>query len=76
VRDFKYLRDALSDPYADALQAQNEGKACTHCHSRFGHYSVCPLINRETAEAHSIALGNVTESDRIISRGWGIKWES
>lgn len=73
MRDFKYLAAALNtDAYADALQAQNEGKACTHCHSRFGHYSVCPLINRETAEAHSIALGNVTESDRNFAHALGV----
>jgi hypothetical protein len=60
------------DAYAQELANQNEGLPCKHCSSRFGHYSVCPLICRETAEAHSVALGNVTEADRIIARGWGV----
>ena len=69
---------AMSDPlngldaYAEALQIQNNGGFCPHCNSALGHFSNCPLICRETAEAHSIALGNVTEADRIIAHGWGV----
>ena len=61
-----------TDAYSEALAAQNEGKACPHCSSRFGHYRECPLLCRSTAEAHSVALGNITEADRIIARGWGV----
>ena len=61
-----------TDAYAQELQSQNEGKPCSSCGSRFGHYRECPLLCRETAEAHSVALGNVTEADRIIARGWGV----
>ena len=60
------------DAYAEALQTQNNGGVCSSCHSALGHYSRCPLICCETAEAHSIALGNVTEADRIIAHGWGV----
>ena len=60
------------DAYAEALQAQNEGGFCEHCNNISGHFRNCPLICRETAEAHSVALGNVTEADRIIARGWGV----
>jgi hypothetical protein len=61
-----------TDAYAHALEVQNNGGVCEHCNSALGHRSTCPLICRETAEAHSIALGNVTEADRIIARGWGV----
>jgi hypothetical protein len=60
------------DAYAQELATQNAGGECRHCHSTSGHTFLCPLICRETAEAHSIALGNVTEADRIIARGWGV----
>ena len=62
-----------TDAYAQELQSQNEGKPCSSCGSRFGHYSVCPLICRDTAEAHSVALDNVTEADRIIAHSLGVK---
>jgi len=60
------------DAYAEALQIQNNGGVCPSCNSVLGHYSRCPLICRETAEAHSIVLGNVIEADRIIAHGWGV----
>lgn len=60
------------DAYAKALQTQNNGGVCEHCNSALGHFINCPLINREVAEARSVALGNVTEADRIIAHGWGV----
>ena len=62
-----------TDAYADALQAQNEGKACPHCFSRFGHYSHCGLINRNVGEAQRAAQGEYTVQDKIIARGWGVE---
>ena len=61
-----------TDAYADSLQTQNEGGFCEHCNSISGHFRNCPLICRETAEAHSIALGKVTDADRIMAHGWGV----
>ena len=60
------------DAYTQELANQNAGGFCQHCNSTSGHFKNCPLICRETAEAHSVALGNVTEADRIIARGWGV----
>lgn len=51
--------------------AQNEGRPCIHCGSRFGHYSVCPLINREVAEARSATL---SKGDEIVLYALGVRW--
>ena len=60
--------------YAESLIAQNNGGTCRHCGSSLGHYSVCPLINRETAEAHSAVDNGITEADSILLKGLGVIW--
>ena len=62
------------DAYYEALIAQNAGGTCKHCGSSLGHYSVCPLINRETAEAHSAVDNGITEADNIRLKGLGVIW--
>lgn len=47
------------DEYAQALIDQNNGGVCRHCHSAAGHYSVCPLLNRETAELVSEVISTL-----------------
>lgn len=73
-QQIEFLRDKLTQPdrYADALAAQNLGGECPHCYSESGHFNYCPLINRESAEAHSIALNQFTEADRIVLHGLGV----
>ena len=61
------------DAYAQALQTQNNGGVCEHCNSALGHFRNCPLICRETAEAHSVALGTITAEDRIWAHGLGVQ---
>jgi|ERR1700690_1483909 len=62
------------DLYAEALIAQNAGGTCKHCESSLGHRSTCPLICRETAEAHSAVDNGVTEADSILLKGLGVIW--
>jgi hypothetical protein len=62
-----------TDAYADILAAQNEGKACPHCSSRFGHYSHCGLINRNAGEALRAAKGEYTVQDKIIAHALGVQ---
>ena len=42
-----------TDEYATQQARQNSGLLCKHCGSPSGHFKHCPLICRETAEAHS-----------------------
>lgn len=65
------LEDTMDIKYAEELIRQNQGEKCSHCGASSGHFSVCPLINREVAEARSAAL---TEGDTILLRGLGVKW--
>ena len=62
------------DAYAESLIAQNNGGYCAHCGASLGHLSVCPLICRETAEAHSAVDNGITEADIISLKGLGVKW--
>lgn len=62
------------DLYAEALIAQNNGGTCKHCGSALGHRSTCPLICRETAEAHGAVDNGLTEADGILLRGLGVTW--
>ena len=55
-----------NDRYAAVLAAQNAGNACPHCGSHSGHFNVCPLINRNVAEAQSATL---SESDAAFLKG-------
>ena len=59
----------------DAItNAQNEGKPCPHCGSRFGHYGHCPSINAHTAEyARALQVG-LSEPDAIALHGLGVRW--
>jgi hypothetical protein len=59
------------DRYAQALQAQNEGGVCPDCRSALGHFSHCPLLNRNVAEAQSATL---SESDTLHAHALGISW--
>lgn len=43
----------MQTEYARVLTLQNQGKPCPHCESPFGHYNVCPLLNRNVAEARA-----------------------
>lgn len=60
------------DKYVAAQREQNAGRPCPSCNSVSGHYAVCPLINRETAEAVSFVAGEYTEGDRISARGLNV----
>jgi hypothetical protein len=44
--------------YAEVLAVQNAGGVCPHCKSPSGHFVICPLINRNTAEAQSAVARN------------------
>ncbi len=45
---------------------------CPHCKAEWGHFLHCPLINRESAEAHS-RLFKPTEADKIAAHALGIE---
>ena len=62
------------DAYYEALIAQNNGGTCKHCDSSIGHFATCPLICRETAEAHSAVDNGITEADSILLKGLGVIW--
>jgi hypothetical protein len=49
--------DWQSDEYTNQTRRQNQGQVCEHCTAEWGHYAVCPLLNRSTAEAKSNAEG-------------------
>jgi hypothetical protein len=51
----------------DSLQQDN----CIHCHATYGHKIVCPVINRNVAEAQSVVL---SEADKTRAHGLGIIW--
>ena len=53
----------------DALEADN----CIHCHASYGHTILCPILNRNTAEAISTLNGNATERDAILAHALGVK---
>lgn len=51
--ELKALRALLTpqynDEYAVQTARQREGDVCSHCGSRWGHYSRCVLLNHVTA---------------------------
>jgi hypothetical protein len=59
------------DRYWQALKVQNEGGTCADCGADSGHFGHCPLINRNTAEAHSKTL---SEGDSILLHGLGVRY--
>jgi hypothetical protein len=61
----------VGDEYERVRQLQNSNQPCPHCKAEQGHTFLCPLINRETAEAHSAER---SEADRLILHALGVKW--
>ena len=59
------------DEYQRQTVRQNAGLYCEHCGSESGHYVNCPLINRTTAEAHSVVRGQVP-ADNIYAHALGV----
>ena len=54
--------------YEDVTVRQAQGLACPRCNSLSGHYSVCPFINRATAEAREfVNKAEPTQADVIRS---------
>jgi hypothetical protein len=44
---------------------------CTHCHAAYGHKILCPLLNRNIAEAQSATL---SDADQVRVHAFGIVW--
>lgn len=56
--------------YEDVTVRQAQGLACPRCNSLSGHYSVCPFINRATAEAREfVNKAEPTQADVIRLNG-------
>jgi hypothetical protein len=64
----------------DAItNAQNEGKPCPHCGSRFGHYSICSTIGGSFEPSPAFdpvasAVLVISEGDAIALHALGVKW--
>lgn len=55
----------------DALEADN----CEHCHASYGHTILCPLLNRNIAEAKSaVNSARLSEADNIRLTSLGVRW--
>ena len=69
------VRTASTDEYQKQLERQNNGLLCEHCAATSGHFSVCPLINREVGEIKRIAEGgSLSEEDANILYALGVTW--
>lgn len=44
---------------------------CTHCHAAYGHKLICPLLNRNVAEAQAATL-NKPDADWL--KAFNITW--
>ena len=69
-----YRPQPKPDEYEIQRQRQNAGLACSHCGSSQGHVRICPLINREVAEARSAADGNLNIPDQHDLKALGVLW--
>jgi hypothetical protein len=67
----EFDRAKFTDRYARALQTQNDGGVCEGCGSALGHFSICPLINRNVAEATNAVLN---QPDTDFLKALKITW--
>jgi hypothetical protein len=69
-----FYRPVRLDEYEKQQQRQNNSMNCEHCDSSWGHVAICPLLNREVAEARSAADGVLNIPDQHELKSWGILW--
>ena len=62
------VTDTHQTPSTSALEADN----CEHCHASYGHTILCPLLNRNIAEAQSALNGSASEQDKVHAHALGI----
>lgn len=61
-----------TDEYFTQIVKQNLGGLCDHCGSSAGHFSYCPLLNREAAEAKAAGQGEFTQADADFLKRFNI----
>ncbi len=62
------------DIFDATTRAQNEGKSCEHCGSRFGHYGHCGLLNRNVGEAERTISEGLSDADAMALHELGVCW--
>lgn len=60
--------------HASASVLAHNDNSCKHCTAAWGHTILCPLLNRNVAEAQSAVAGKLNVADEHELKALGVIW--